>query len=121
MKMRSVTTDNSTNYFMGAGFYNISGTAGSSSQNSVSVGFQLSELDLGNNLHYASIGLDLKYPFITENTTISYQANAITGGGTLYGNFGSGVHIVESSFDGENIIASAGNITGTVQVYGYRK
>jgi hypothetical protein len=38
-----------------------------------------------------------------------------------YGMSGGGVHTVGSSFDGLNIIASAGNITGSVSLYGYNK
>jgi hypothetical protein len=121
MKMRASGSDSSTLYFQGASFTNTSGTSGSSSLFNGSNGFQLSEIDTAEAAkHIAGFNLDMNRPFSSIYTAITFFGNAMTGAGTVYTNYGGGVHAVQTSYDGLSVISSAGNITGTIRVYGYR-
>ena len=63
--------------------------------------------------------LDMTNPFTTEITQwYSYGVGAATA--SLENKTLAGVHNVTSSFDGITLYPSAGTITGTIRVYGYR-
>jgi hypothetical protein len=122
VKMRASGTDSNASYFGAIGNVSASGAFGNSAVNNGSGGFLISEVDSatsGN--HNASFTMDLQRPFLATNTTIQVVANAVSASGFPYCNFGGGVHQQTVSYDQINVIASAGSISGKIQVYGYRQ
>jgi len=115
-KLRSGATDSSVNYYSGLFRWSYGGTTGINQQvnngsaatimelNGTSTAIHLSNLYFGN-------------PFAAKQTTIAGQSVNPDGWGTVH----AGLHTQTVSYDGFNLIASAGNITGRVSVYGYNK
>lgn len=64
--------------------------------------------------------LELFSPAVSTFTTTQAQFSEVTPGSALFWGSSHGIHRVASGFDGISLIAAAGNMTGTVQVYGYR-
>jgi hypothetical protein len=121
VRMRDSGTDSSGGYYSGVSFTNVTGGTGSSSVNNGS-DWQISEVDsatAGN--HTSAFVMDLQRPFSAIYTTMQFFGNSATNSGTLYTNYGGGVHAVSTAYDQINVIASAGNISGKIQVYGYNQ
>ena len=120
VKMRASGTDSSLSYYGAVGNVSVTGTYASSAVNNGISGFLVSEVDSGTaSNHRSSFVMDLQRPFAATNTTMQVLASATSSLGAVYSNFGGGVHQVSTSYDQINVIASAGNITGKIQVYGY--
>jgi hypothetical protein len=115
-KLRSGATDSSVNYYSGLFRWSYGGTTGINQQ--VNNGSAATILELNgtstaihlSNLHFGN-------PFAAKQTTIAGQSVNPDGWGTVH----AGLHTQTVSYDGFNLIASAGNITGRVSVYGYNK
>jgi len=70
----------------------------------------------GNGLGVSEINLfNPAKPIIT---IVTY--NSLTNFGDTQFNIGGGQHFVNTAHDGFSLIASAGNMTGTIEVYGYK-
>jgi hypothetical protein len=122
LKLRSGTTDNSaTSYNIGRATVDRGAVRGEVGQNDQTTGWNIGEVDLGVVGHYYGAGIDLHQPNLTRPTIINYLGHYIATNGSLIGSSGAGFHGVSSAFDGVNLIASSGNITGTIQIFGYNQ
>jgi hypothetical protein len=118
LKLRSGVTDSSAGYFQGVPASNVSGTATNFSQNNSSLGFFIIELDSGSNNHIYTNVMTMHSPFASILTTHTMNFVGSQTTGAILGGAGGGVHNSAVSYDSANLIASAGNVTGKVSVYG---
>jgi hypothetical protein len=116
-RLRASGTDNTANsYFFGGSFARTSGATGAFSGSSASSG-SISWIN-GAAVGAMSMSVDLYGPAISNFTT--GQSVSMGGDGTsLAGIFVGHNHQVASSFDGITILPVIGNISGTIQVFGY--
>jgi hypothetical protein len=124
LKVRSGATDDSTNYTFVNNIANAwTGAVTQSRDNGATGGINLGSLENAATNHSYSWNIDLSYLFESAFTTLTGDGVFVIAGSSgadfLSSNLG-GRHAVASSFDGINIIASSGNITGKVSIYGYR-
>lgn len=70
---------------------------------------------------YNSATMDVVSPFLTKTTKIIHQTVFVNSSSTVIHRSSGMQHSVLSSYDGLQFNVSSGNITGTVQIYGYRK
>ncbi len=121
MKLRSGVTDSSTNYNIGKYAVVRSGAGSTVIQQSASTnGWEIIAADQTfPGFGFASI--DLSQPFATQSTSLGITGHTSATAGNLFGQSGGGIHDIASSYDGINLISSSGNITGSVQVFGYNK
>jgi hypothetical protein len=121
LKLRA-GTDSSAGYYTGGGFGSAANTQGGTAQSNSGNGWQISEADTATaSNHLSGFSIDIKLPFASLYTVQSYFGNSVTGAGSIYTNYGGGVHGVATSYNGFTVVASSGNITGTISVYGYNK
>ena len=71
--------------------------------------------------NFSPLNIELQNPFNTLYTSGYYENVYAPEVSTLSGNHAILGMSVTTSYDGINLYASTGNISGTVQVYGYRK
>jgi hypothetical protein len=118
MKLRVSATDNSTNYY--TMLNGITSTAGAFTEanNAVTTGLFLTSGDAGTDNIYGYTG-DLLKPFLAVNTKVVGISHSSTTLGTPASISGAGLHFVATSYTGINLIASAGNMTGSIKIYGY--
>ena len=122
VKMRASGTDSSGGYYQGVANFTTGGVIGSSSISNGTAGFNVTEVDSATaSNHTSSFVMDLQRPFSAIYTTMQILSIAASSTGALYSNFGAGVHAVSTAYDQLNVIASAGNISGKIQVYGYNQ
>ena len=120
LKLRSGTTDASTSYFNGYTLCNVAGTASTFNSNNTAT-YRLFTFDAALNRAYPSHDLTIFNPFETVYTTFTGNLTMTdTAGTTILSGGGGGTHEQSSSYNGFNLIASAGNVTGLVKVYGYK-
>ena len=118
LRMRSGTTDNSSNnYKFQQRYFPYGGSGGDGTSSAIS-GFPVASVDAGaGNL---AVGLkasvDVIGPFLTSNTSYSYLGTQYN-----YAFYGNGIMTVTTSYDGFSLVPNAGTVTGSVSVYGYRK
>jgi len=120
MKMRTGGIDNSLLYYYAFPGFTSANAANNSNSFNVITGWDLIEIDSATSDLYSFNG-DIMKPFLAKPTKLIGQKASTTPTGTPYAQSGSAVHNVSTSFPSFNLIASAGNISGTVKVYGYRK
>jgi hypothetical protein len=119
LKLRTGATDSSTDYY-----YGITGlTAGNAAQNNVgnavASGFFVLSSDNGLNGDFYASDITLYKPFLAVRTNLTITGSTWNTSSTFYGFSGGGHHGIGTSYDTANIIASAGNISGKVFVYGF--
>lgn len=120
LKLRSGTTDASTSYYNGYSLSNVAGTASTFYSNN-STTYRLFTFDTGLNKAYPSHDLTIFNPFETVYTTFTGNLTMTdTAGSTILNGGGGGTHEQSISYNGFNLIASAGSVTGLVKVYGYK-
>jgi hypothetical protein len=120
LKLRSGTTDDSSNYNYGRDAINRTGAAITSVVgNGLTTGFNLGLVDGGVVHPFFGVDLTLFNPFAARYTTLNYVGAYIDTTGNLFGSAGGGHHTLNTSWDGINLIASAGTITGAISVYGF--
>ena len=119
MKLRSGATDSSTGYSTGNPGLTETGVAQNQYEAGITSGFRINTIDNTATADYYSNSIDLYKPFLTNRSSMSLTGVGVNTSGTFFGFDGGGQHTVASSYDGINIIASAGNISGKVSVYGY--
>jgi hypothetical protein len=116
LRMRVSGSDNSTaGNYRSSGFYT---NWDSVSTGGIASGTSATSMTVGNvsNVSRLSTTFDMCNPFATEETT--FQGISLGGAGTIYR---GGKTTVTTSYDGFTLIPAAGNMTGTVSVYGYAK
>jgi hypothetical protein len=116
LRFRTNPTDTDTNYFYGSVLprtNNTSSNSGSGAGAANRIEFVFS------NLSSCASNIDVFGPNIAGDTNIVFTS---MGGdfSTYFSTAGGGVQASNAVFDGFTIISDVGNITGTIQVYGYR-
>jgi hypothetical protein len=120
LKLRSGTTDNSLTYswsMNGLTNQNVTNNQFGSVQ---TTGFFVFTIDTGLSNYFAA-SMDLFKPFESVFTTGIVQSQMLSPTTVVQSASGGYVHEQSTSYDGFNLIASAGNMTGRVSVYGYNK
>jgi hypothetical protein len=118
VKLRSGATDSSTEYrFNHQRYFSDSAAPQNANTANGSSGFEVTQTDATN-----SASFDLILPFSAVRTGIlslgtTFQTSNTRSLSTLT----MGIHNVQTSYDGINIIWTTGSFTGTIFVYGYRK
>lgn len=118
LRMRSDTTDNSSNnYKFQQRYFFYGGSAGDGTSTAIS-GFPIASVDAGaGNLAVGlKASIDVIGPFLTSYTAYSYLGTQ-----NNYNFYGGGIMTVNTSYNGCSFTPAAGNITGTLSIYGYRK
>ena len=114
MRLRLSGTDATTNY-IGQRIFGYNTTTGAEQQSAWNV------VDFNPTYPVQAAVVDLSNPAIASNT-IGTGQNAKLNNAGLYISIASGFwHTTATAYDGFSLIAGSGNITGTVEVYGYAK
>ena len=121
LKLRSGASDSSASYSYGRITVNRTGTSATQGGNDAITGWRLGEVDGDAPAHFFQCVLDIGLPFTTQYTTFNQVGSFITTTTQIFGTAGGGTHGQSISYDGINIIPTAGNITGRMSVYGYNK
>ena len=119
MKLRNGATDSSTGYSTGAPGILETGSGQNQYEAGVTAGFRINTTDNTATADFYSNSIDLYKPFLSNRSSMSMTGCGVNTSGTFFGFAGGGQHNVASSFDGINIIVTAGNISGKVFIYGY--
>jgi len=120
MKLRNSGTDASTNYswaFVGLNTSSVDTNTGASGSTS---GLLMCSTEADLNKAYYSSTVNLYRPFEATITSMSAIHTGSTSAAVPMTRSGGSWHTTESSYDGINLIPSAGNITGDITVYGYK-
>jgi hypothetical protein len=121
LKMRASGTDNSTNYYYAMNNLKTNNTANNYYATNGTSGFLIGEIDgpsSANNWNFASIVLC--NPQLTLLTNFTSTGTSLDTGGSVNGHSGGGTHALAASYDAVSLIVSAGTITGSISIYGYR-
>ena len=122
LKLRDGVTDSSlSQYSWMRTSTSTAGTVGGAGAGSANTGWNLFETDGGNSAAYYTIYMDVSNPNVAVAKTFAGNGTFISNTGTILGFNVGGHYNTTNVLDGINIIASAGNITGSVNVYGYNK
>jgi hypothetical protein len=123
VKLRSNTTDASANYsYASTVATENTDTLANERAQGVTTGWAVSSLDAGSNqTGYYGFNLSLYNPFLVSVTTQINQQTNLTSVGNLRVVSGGGYHSNVASYNGINVIASSGNITGSIKIYGYKE
>jgi hypothetical protein len=119
LKLRASGTDSSASYYFGLAQTTSGGTVAGSNGNNVTTGFTLT--GIRNNAtarNVANVTLYSPQLAIATNYTVTASFDD---GNVVAGNAGGGTHNVATAYDGFTLVASSGNITGVVSVYGFKK
>lgn len=120
MKMRSDSTDNSSTYNWSMnGLSNANATVNQSGSVQTT-GFFVMTVDTGLSDYY-SARIDLFKPFEAVRTTGLIQSQMLSTASVVQSANGGYVHEQAASYNSINLIASAGNMTGRLWIYGYNK
>jgi hypothetical protein len=121
LRYRVSGADNSANeYYQGGPITNWAGTLSNISQNGVS-GHFISGGDSAFSGHYAFTDLTIYRPFETVLTGITGNLSYVTSTGTNFGGSFAGIVNNAASYTGFSLVPTAGNITGSVQTYGFNQ
>ena len=119
LKMRKDGSDNSLYYSYGRIIVVRSGGSGTENGFDVTTGWAIGQVDGDAPAHFFSATLDIQSPYLSQYTTMNQVGSFISTSTQIYGTAGGGTHGQQIQFDGMSIIPTAGNITGTLFVYGY--
>ena len=125
IKMRSGATDNSAAAYSFASYLKTrTNSDGNFCGDDTTAGFRIMNLDAGggsNTLTYSATAIDLFDIFKAINTRIVYNGHFLNTSTLPSMITGAGVHAIQSSFDGINIISDGATFSGRVSIYGYNK
>lgn len=117
IRMRSAGTNTATTNYLRSGYIAYAANTGSGNYNATNdpgflVGYSTS-----------SVGTDCVIDLIDPGKAAVTRAHFSVNGsdGNYFGINGSSTHPVATAYDGFGITLSSGNITGTIQIYGYSK
>lgn len=120
LKLRTGSTDLSTNYQVAFRGINNAGTSQDTTSAALTY-FLVCKTDNGNSNHMYFSNIDLSYPFLSQRKVMT----AIFGGVDSSGNFlalmGAGCNTGTSSYESLTIGATSGNITGSISIFGVAK
>ena len=121
LRYRVGGTDTSSNdYYQGGPITNVSGVLSNISQNGIS-GNIVAGGDSAFSGHYPYADLTIYRPFETVLTGLTGNLSYVTSTGTFFGGSFSGFLNNSTSYTGFSLVPTAGNITGSVQTYGFNQ
>lgn len=121
MKMRASGTDSSTGYYYAImGLLSTPAAANKNGEN-VTTGNFLQDLDTGSSAKPTWSTIDIFTPQIANPTLMNIQSVANSQTGTPATSVGMGYHSASTAYDSVTLVPSAGNISGSIVVYGYQK
>jgi hypothetical protein len=121
MKMRASGTDSSAGYYYAImGLLSTPATANKNGEN-VTTGIFLQDLDTGSSAKPTWSTIDIFTPQIAQPTLMNIQSVANSQTGTPAASVGMGYHTPSTAYDSVTLVPSAGNISGSIVVYGYNK
>jgi hypothetical protein len=116
-RLRAAGSDASgTNYTWGAYTWNqtsITYDAGSASTNLIQTSFLFATYPFLQTI-------DIGSPALAVKTQVASRVTSESSTPAIYNYVSSGLHRLTTAYDGFTVLASAGTITGTVRVYGYK-
>ena len=116
LKLRASGTDSSASYYFGLAQTNSAGTVAGSNGNNVTTGWTLTNIrNSATARNTADVTLYSPQLAIATNYTVT---GAFDNGAIVAGHAGGGTHDAGTAYDGFTLLASSGNITGVVYVYG---
>jgi hypothetical protein len=120
IKLRSGATDASTNYDYALNYTGTNSANLPDGGTGQTNGMVMSTIDAGlTDVCFFSI--DMNNPFAAKITSANFTSTTTFQTGVKQNVVGSNWHTTAASYDGINIISSAGTITGRVQIYGYNQ
>ena len=117
-KFRASGVDSSTGYYWAFTGRDANGVDAPDQGVNQTVGLPISFQDNSITTHNYSSDFTLHYPFLTKFTTMTGVFVGTSNSSVLRTRSGGGTHYVATSYDSINVIASAGNISGVIRVYG---
>jgi hypothetical protein len=120
LKMRASNTDSSVNYYWGLYGIISAATVVSNGAANVTTGWFIIDADTGSSAKPTFAEMTLFNPKVAEPTSMTFQNVSSTTGGSPVGLNGYGLHTPSISYDGLTFVPTAGNISGTISVYGYK-
>jgi len=121
LKLRANLTDASTNYDWAFPSMTVGGTVTSFNASGQTTGFVIATLDAGTSGYASFVDIFLSNPFAAEFTSGTLRGSWRTTAGVLTGASGGFSHRTATSYNAINLIASAGNISGVISIFGVNK
>ena len=121
IKLRASGTDSSANYYWTLNGFTAGGTAQQNGLGPVTTGMYLMDTDTGSSAKPTISRVELYTPFVAQPTSLIYQTATSTNGGIPVGISGMGLHTPSTSYDSATLVPTAGNISGSMTVYGMNK
>jgi len=120
LKMRASGSDSSANYYYSyRGLTSGNGVFDAAASNTTA-GFLLKEMDAGSSAKPTFTRIELYNPKIAQPTSIIIQSSFSLTNGTPAAWSGGGVHTPSTAYDSASFIANAGNISGSITVFGVK-
>ena len=120
IKMRSGATDSSASYTSNR-LQVINGTVSGAYGSPETNGFFIFNPDTAVGSGYYNASIDLSNPFESLTTTAQVFSVGLVNAGSYFLNLGGTLHELSNSYDSLNVLTSAGNMTGSIRVYGYNQ
>jgi hypothetical protein len=120
IKMRSGATDSSASYTSNR-LQVINGTVSGAYGSPETNGFFIFNPDTAVGSGYYNASIDLSNPFESLTTTAQVFSVGLNQTGSYFLNLGGTLHELSNSYDSLNVLTSAGNMTGSIRVYGYNQ
>ena len=120
LKMRKLGSDTSSGYYMGGYQVAFTGAAGNTTANN-GTSWQIGNVDSSNVGVGNSYEITFYKPKTTQLTNFTLVGWSMETDGTTFWVSKGGVLTGTTEYDAFSIIASAGNIGGTISVYGFNK
>jgi hypothetical protein len=121
LKMRKAGTDSSVNYYSSNSWAYTTNTANPDARANETTGMRLGFCDAGSSGHFYSFDVTLFRPKINDKTTATATTVHCLTTSPQQGGAGGYWHDFADSYDSATLIASSGNITGTIYCYGWNK
>ena len=123
LKMRAAGTDSSVNYYFGWNGAESPNTARVSALTNQTTGFQINAMDTASPQKYYSTDVNLYTPKLASSvTSMTFISSGITNAGQFTSLVGAGWHDVTATrYDSVTVLATAGNISGTIYTFGWNK
>jgi hypothetical protein len=121
LKMRASGTDSSANYYWGLYGVVVGGSIAVNTGSNVSTGFNIMDTDTGSSAKPTFAEITLFNPKVAEPTSMIGQTSQSNTAGSPSGFNLWGLHTPSTAYDSVDFIPTAGNISGSITVYGINK
>ena len=118
-KLRASGVDASSGYYTAQLGLNSSAGSNNITSSNVTTGIIVLEIDTGSSAKPTFVKMEIYNPFKAEPTNATLINASSSPSGTPQSQTGMGLHTTSTSYDAGTFIASAGNISGSISVYGF--